>query len=72
MNNLDEERTIAFNQGCDARLAGLPLSMNPYRGSARTNWRLGWLDVDRHWAEWVEGRWRVYLLPDVPILNGRR
>lgn len=53
----------AFNQGCDARFAGLPLDANPYsteRAHAEYSfWRYGWYDIEEHWAKWVRERWPV-------------
>lgn len=47
----------AFNEGCDARLAGEPRSFNPYEkreepGSYHS-WRHGWLDVANNWGRWA-------------------
>ena len=48
---------VAFNQGCDARLAGTPLGANPYcssaghpEQSAYLAWRRGWHDVHGSWG----------------------
>lgn len=52
---------LAFNLGCDARIAGLPLGHNPYCGGtdlARC-WRAGWFDVDAHWGEARTGAARL-------------
>jgi hypothetical protein len=47
---LDLLRARAFGGGCDARLAGLPLSVCPHdplwQRRLATAWRAGWLDVD--------------------------
>lgn len=50
----------AFNQGADARLAGVPEWLNPYPRSSDHSefayWRAGWRDVDRYWAIWCKDR----------------
>ena len=58
----------AFGEGCEARLAGVPLSANPHPCTRPTNqdyfyWRLGWLDVEHHWGE--AAKWPVKKLPEV-------
>ena len=42
----------AFNRGCDARLAGEPLSANPYEklGHEHDSWAYGWRDVHHSWG----------------------
>lgn len=58
-----------FNAGSDARLAGVPLADNPYppQGDSRYSyWRMGWIDVEKHWGEWA--RWPVVKLPPVEEL----
>lgn len=41
----------AFGEGCDARLAGLPLSANPYQSSVgHREWQRGWKDVNDFWG----------------------
>ena len=52
--------TAAFNQGCDARLAGKRLTANPYLGEGQPAglancWVRGWQDVDRHWGQEAKG-----------------
>lgn len=63
--NPNEERAAAFNQGCDARLAGLSLSDNPFQSGDYfwRYWRQGWIDVDRNWGRWAH--WSVRSLPEV-------
>lgn len=57
----------AFNAGCDARLAGKPLSANPYRrcdeNDKNINWRMGWNHVDSWWGE--DATWPYRCLPEV-------
>lgn len=69
MNEEQEETDFAraFGEGCDARLAGEPLWLNPYSPGTRQyyRWRLGWNDVDLHWGTWVKGRWRYAPLTEV-------
>jgi len=45
----------AFNEGCDARIAGIHWSRNPYGNnrygsSCASYWRRGWDDVDLYWC----------------------
>lgn len=49
--NLTRQR--AFNEGCDARLAGKPTSVNPYsiHFLERRFWLRGWRDVDKNWGK---------------------
>lgn len=56
----------AFNEGCDARLAGWPMSYCPYLPteiSLYESWRRGWLDVQHSWGK--ESPWPVRPLPPV-------
>ncbi len=55
---VDSTFAPAFNRGCDARLAGQPLSANPFNTNGTSEernfaqyWRKGWHDVDDHWGE---------------------
>lgn len=61
--------TLGFNRGCDARLMGRPLGMNPYSSiddlSAHMGWRAGWQHASEFWAEDVRGRWPYLALPRV-------
>jgi hypothetical protein len=43
---------VAFNAGSDARLAGLPLTLNPYywQSHMAAAWREGWHDVNGNWG----------------------
>lgn len=45
---ITQRNNLAFNQGCDAALAGQDKSSCPYlRGSSRASiWMAGWKDVD--------------------------
>jgi ribosome modulation factor len=68
---LAEERHRAFNQGCDARLAGIPPAECPYRvgqESLANAWRQGWQDVDQHWSQ--DAFWPHKDLP--PVTEARR
>lgn len=50
----------AFNEGCDARWAGLPPGTNPYirvESYMATSWTRGWNDIHLHWG--VNAKWRV-------------
>ena len=63
------ESARAFNRGSDARLAGRPLSANPYPatpedGRQWQNWRYGWQHADASWG--LDAKWPVKELP-----NGR-
>ena len=50
---------VAFNAGCDARLAGWSAEENPYNPSRDTychrSWRSGWHDVNDYWGKWLRG-----------------
>ncbi len=62
------ELEAAFNRGCAARVKGWPLSACPHLPTDRLEyqwWRLGWREVDGHYASLVRGRWPVRPLPDV-------
>lgn len=67
--NPSERLALAFNQGCDARLAGRPLGDCPYgEGQDAVTWRAGWHDV-----EWFFGKlahWPVRKVPAVREANG--
>lgn len=58
---------VAFNTGCDARLAGFGARACPYVGWAceaqRLAWHAGWRHVDLSWG--VDARWHVRPLPRV-------
>lgn len=52
MTQRQEEVSKAFNEGCDARLAGLPAICPDYwYGHEMTYWRHGWKHVDLCWAK---------------------
>ncbi len=71
MNEVDHSQyAAAFNSGSDARLAGRPLSANPYGRGAEDNehkgWAAGWASVDEGWASHpIRGRWTVRPLLEV-------
>lgn len=49
--SLDEDQ--AFNEGCDARLKGLPPSANPFsvsNASQHRFWLRGWKHVNSYWG----------------------
>ena len=53
MNQADlEVHNTAFNRGCDARLAGLPMTLNPYfrGGMLWQAWRRGYDHVSQFWG----------------------
>lgn len=55
-NNTIEEISKAFNQGCDARLAGEPITWCQYDyGELRKYWKNGWRDVDKNWGKSSKG-----------------
>lgn len=66
---LPKPTPVAFNEGCDARLAGLPRGHNPYRGWSEGGlhlaWNNGWDDVEKYWGRWSGQRWLVSRLPTV-------
>jgi hypothetical protein len=48
-------RNRSFNEGADARLAGLPITDVPYPSKfpiQRRFWQQGWLDVEFNWPAW--------------------
>ena len=49
----------AFAAGADARLHGVGVGGNPYRGDPEWTlaWANGWEEADRHYGEEVNGRW---------------
>jgi hypothetical protein len=54
---MEVSESVAFNAGCDARLAGLPLTANPYHGDKGGGaWSNGWLHVQKRWGEAVTRR----------------
>ncbi len=60
----------AFSAGSDARLAGRPLTANPYGRGSEDNehkgWQAGWVSVDSSWGSHpIHGRWTVRPLLDV-------
>ena len=65
----DGTEAVAFNAGCDARIAGLPESANPYYDGrlplpGAAAWRSGWRHVNLFWgADCRQPCWR---LPEVP------
>lgn len=66
----DDAQRQAFNRGCDARLAGLPPTANPFRQGEEEvrlfkRWEDGWWDVHRFWGAKVGGRWAYTPLPKV-------
>jgi ribosome modulation factor len=57
-------KTTAFNRGCDARLAGRPISSDPYESPELSEyWRLGWMNVAMACGR--EARWPITPLPPV-------
>jgi len=65
-----EERNIGFNEGCDARLMGEPLSWNPYppNSTAAWGWRMGWKDVDENWGR--NAKWGTF--KELPKIVGEK
>lgn len=68
----------AFGDGADARLAGKPLSANPYTAnvgrvdaSLEAAWVRGWEDVAQFWGR-NEHRRPVRELPPVSVREGSR
>ena len=52
-------RAHIFGEGCDARLAAIPLIDNPYEifDLQFRWWESGWQDVEFHWGKHVKNRW---------------
>lgn len=67
----ESEFAMAFGEGSDSRIAGRPLTANPYGSLREQNgyhgWRLGWLSAEKEWA--VQARWPHRLLPLVLPVN---
>ena len=61
------DRAKAFNIGSDARIAGLPLSYNPYIVNTvlYKEWIRGWRDVHRYWG--IFALVPVKLLPEIAV-----
>jgi ribosome modulation factor len=61
---------LAFNQGCDARLAGLLPGMCPYSAASSNGraWLAGWKHVAEHWGE--NARWPFRILPPLRGMRG--
>jgi hypothetical protein len=61
------EITRAFNEGCEARLRGVPNGANPHHGKAevRLAWHSGWMHVQVWWG--CEARGRAKPLPAVAV-----
>jgi hypothetical protein len=62
----DEANTIAFNEGSDARILGIPISANPYKNEDRGMagyWENGWWHVQAKRGR--DARWPVRPLPEV-------
>ncbi len=58
----------AYNEGSDARLAGIPVRKNPYPSAqrdAQSYWRMGWYCVDEQWASACKKGWVHRVLRDV-------
>lgn len=57
--NMTGDDARAFNEGSDARLAGEPVTANPYtkrEDTAYFAWRAGWRDVDHYWPRPLPSR----------------
>lgn len=60
-----ESPDMFFGRGCDARLAGHPVSSCPYEPSSYPylQWVAGWRHVTLYWGNLVFGRWAYRPLP---------
>lgn len=53
---------VAFNDGCDYRLAGVPIKDNPYADSDHSAaWLSGWRHTNSNWGK--DARWPIRPLP---------
>lgn len=60
------EMAKAFNEGCEARISGIPKERNnPYLAASQewSSWRRGWDDVNRYWGK--DAKWPIKPLPEV-------
>jgi ribosome modulation factor len=50
---------LAFNRGCDTRIAGKSQRYNPYcsvtQGWLRQLWKAGWDEAHENWGKYVQG-----------------
>lgn len=64
MSITNAERDFCFGKGSDDRLAGKPLTDNPFwYESELLAWRAGWLHAERYWG--VDAKWPIRKLPAV-------
>jgi len=64
-------RSLAFNEGSQARLDGRPRSSNPHAGTgssgARVYWFAGWDSVEHEWGTEASGRHPLTLPREVTV-----
>lgn len=59
-----EHKDMLFNEGCDARLAGLPYRDCPYSNPVDAMyWKAGWKDVNERWG--ADAKWPYQKLAEV-------
>lgn len=58
------DNQAAFNDGCDYRLAGVPIKDNPYADTDRSAaWLSGWRHMNSNWGK--DAKWPIKPLPPV-------
>ena len=63
------DNATVFGQGCDARIAGEPMSACPYSPPLARFWHAGWRHANRFWSVDVK-RWPAQRLPTVREQEG--
>ena len=59
---MKERGAVAFNLGCDARLAGEARTANQFaEDDLQQQWRSGWDHVNKYWG--ADAKWPVTKLP---------
>lgn len=64
---MTDDRSRAFSLGSDARIAGQPMTANPYpvaEKAIRKAWQEGWWDVHHFWNAWAQ--WQKYPTRELP------
>ena len=67
-HHVDLAARKAFNEGCDARLRGEPITANPHKhvggnDDLSAQWARGWKEVHQFYG--IEAKWPIAALPRV-------